>query len=110
MCPPPNSVDLTGVVVSNKPAEDNDGDDEGDTDNNTGIDAHEKPLKSRIDGDMYHNGAIGQKELHQIHKDIAATVHPGPPVNFRSPIHGKLKADQWRSHIEFNIPVFLIHL
>ena len=114
MRPPPNGVDPTGVAVSNKPAEEDDGDDEGDTDDNIGIDAHEEPLESQVDGDLYRDGAIGRKELRQIRKDIAATIRPGwqtaPPVNFGSPAHGKLKADQWRSCMEFDIPVSLIQL
>ena len=32
------------------------------------------------------------------------------PTNFGSPEHGKLKADQWRTAIEFDIPVSLVFL
>lgn len=32
------------------------------------------------------------------------------PANFGSPEHGKLKADQWRTALEFDIPVSLILL
>jgi len=80
----------------------------------TGIDAHEEPLEGRVDDDLHRDGVIGRKELRQIRKDIAATIRPGwqtgPPVNFGAPAHGKLKADQWRSCIEFDIPVSIVQL
>jgi hypothetical protein len=100
-----------GVAISNEPAEDNNEDNEGDTDNNlgsyTGVNIHGEPLTSQLNNDLYHDGTIGQK-------DIAATIHPGwqaaPPVNFGAPAHGKLKVDQWRSCIEFDIPISLVQL
>jgi hypothetical protein len=103
--------------MSSEPAEGNDLDDEAAVDDPelyTGIDAHEEPLESRVDDDLHRDGVIGRKELRQIRKDIAATICPGwqtgPPVNFGAPAHGKLKADQWRSCIEFDIPVSIVQL
>jgi hypothetical protein len=64
------------------------------------------------------NGApsviLGKKELAKIHKDIIATTRPSwhtsPPSNFGTRTHGKLKADQWRSLVEFDLPVSLLQL
>jgi hypothetical protein len=57
---------------------------------------------------------IGQKELRQIQADISATTRPrwqsGPPPKFGTKAAGKLKADQWRSCIEFDIPISLVKL
>lgn len=53
-------------------------------------------------------------ELIQIQRDISTTVRPtwyeGPPSTLGDRGHGKLKADQWRSCIEFDLPVSLAHL
>jgi len=88
MQPSRSSIDLTGGATSNE------------------------PLESRVDDDLHRDGVIGQKKLCQIWKDIAATICPGwqtgPPVNFGAPAHGKLMADQWRSCIEFDIPVSIV--
>jgi hypothetical protein len=57
---------------------------------------------------------IGRKELHQIQVDISVTTRPrwqsGPPPKFGTKAAGKLKADQWRSCIEFDIPISLVKL
>ena len=78
-----------------------------------GFDIHEEP-ESQVDDDLYRDGAIGRKELRKIRQDIAGTVRPGwqtgPPANFGAPSHGKMKADQWRSSMEFDIPVSLAQL
>ena len=54
------------------------------------------------------------RDLHQIQSDIASTTRPtwrtNPPKNFGSPSHGKLKADEWRACIEFDLPVSLVKL
>ena len=54
------------------------------------------------------------KEVRQIQLDIRNTMRPtwheGPPVNLGEKRHGKLKADQWRSCIEFDLPVSLASL
>lgn len=61
----------------------------------------------------YHIGDDGvtQKELQALHAALRSTQRPswqrGPPVNLGCKTHGKLKADQWRSAIEFDVPVSL---
>lgn len=54
------------------------------------------------------------KELRRIQLDIRNTVRPtwheAPPANLGDSGHGKLKADQWRSCIEFDLPVSLAYL
>lgn len=54
------------------------------------------------------------EDLLQIQEDIMNTMRPtwqaGPPANFGSPAHGKLKADQWRTCIEFDLPVSLMKM
>ena len=50
-----------------------------------------------------------QVQLH-IQSTIRPTWHEGPPPNFSEKRHGKLKADQWRSLIEFDLPVSLASL
>lgn len=50
-------------------------------------------------------------ELKKLHSSIEATIRPnyrqGPPKDLGNPGHGKLKADQWKTCIEFDIPVFV---
>jgi hypothetical protein len=62
---------------------------------------------------QYH-APISRKDLQQIHEFIRATMRPqwqrGPPQNLGEPSHGKLKADQWRACMEFDIPVALAQL
>jgi hypothetical protein len=57
---------------------------------------------------------VTKSELEKLQKDIKATNRPGycqgPPLNLGSPGHGKLKADQWRTCIEFDIPVSVAQL
>ena len=57
---------------------------------------------------------LGKKELAKIQKDIAGTIRPSwhtpPPSNFGTRSHGKLKADQWKSTIEFDLPVSVVQL
>ena len=54
------------------------------------------------------------EELRQIQLDIRNTLRPswheGPPSNLGEKGHGKLKSDQWRSCIEFDLPVSLVSL
>jgi hypothetical protein len=102
------------LSASGEPAED----EEGEGDNEVGCHAefgtYDEPTERQVDDDLYRDGVIGHKELRQIRKDIASTIRPGwqtgPPANFGSPAHGKPKADQWRSSIEFDIPVSLVQL
>ncbi len=57
---------------------------------------------------------ISKEMLTQIREDISSTQRPDwqghLPRNFGCPEHGKLKADQWRTALEFDIPVSLIHI
>ena len=57
---------------------------------------------------------ISQGDLKVIQDDIAATIRPrwhaAPPANLGQVSHGKLKADEWRSCFEFDIPVSLLRL
>src|SRR5882757_3160312 len=57
---------------------------------------------------------ISQDELGMIHEDIASTTRPrwhaAPPANLGHVSHGKLKADEWRSCFEFDIPVSLLRI
>ncbi len=54
---------------------------------------------------------VSKAELKKLHNNIKVTVRPnyrqGPPKNLGSRGHGKLKADQWKTCIEFDIPVFV---
>lgn len=53
--------------------------------------------------------AMIKQHRKKLRDDIANTYRPpshrGPPVNLGDPSHGKLKADQLRSSIEFDLPV-----
>jgi hypothetical protein len=64
--------------------------------------------------ELQHGQPIGVEELRQIQADIKRTTRPcwqrAPPTNLGEPSHGKLKADQWRTLIEFDIPVSLVKL
>lgn len=57
---------------------------------------------------------ISQDDLKVIQKDIATTTRPrwhaAPPANLGHVSHGKLKADEWRSCFEFDIPVSLLRI
>ena len=91
----------------------------------------EREIEDDMPGDQFpievteHNGdtdepvldygpMLDAKELHQIQHDIVITKRPtwqsSPPADFGSPAHGKLKADQWRTCIEFDLPVSLVKL
>jgi hypothetical protein len=57
---------------------------------------------------------LTKAEIKQVQAHLAAITRPswhrGPPLNLGDASHGKLKADQWRSCIEFDIPVSLAQL
>lgn len=57
---------------------------------------------------------ISQDDLKAIRDDIAATVRPrwhaAPPANIGHVSHGKLKADEWKSCFDFDIPVSLLRI
>lgn len=65
-----------------------------------------------VDCDYYRR--LSKDELEQIQQDISNTIRPrwqsGPPKQLGTKGCGKLKADQWRSSIEFDIPVSLVKL
>ena len=57
---------------------------------------------------------LTKQDLLDIRRDIAATIRPAwqadLPKNFGCAEHGKLKADQWRTALEFDIPVSLVYI
>lgn len=57
---------------------------------------------------------ITKQVLLRIREQISKTIRPSwqasLPSNFGSPEHGKLKGDQWRTALEFDIPVSLVQL
>jgi hypothetical protein len=57
---------------------------------------------------------VTKAELKKIQGDIAGVTRPqhrpAPPSNLGCPGHGKLKADQWKTCIEFDIPVSVAQL
>lgn len=57
---------------------------------------------------------LTKQELKRIRSDIASTNRPSwqraPPTNLGEAEHGKLKADQWRSCMEFDIPASLVQM
>jgi hypothetical protein len=61
-----------------------------------------------------HGPMLDTKDLLQIQADIASTIRlmwrTSPPKNFGTPTHSKLKADEWRACIEFDLPVLLAKL
>jgi len=65
-----------------------------------------------VDFDSY--SLISKKEKEQIQQDISNTTRPrwqsGPPIKLGTKGCGKVKADQLRSCIEFDIPVSLMKL
>ena len=57
---------------------------------------------------------ISRHDLKVIRDDIMATTRPRwhrpPPADLGQVTHGKLKADEWRSCFEFDIPVSLLRI
>jgi hypothetical protein len=72
----------------------------------------ESSRESKSDGVF--DDKITKKELKVLQTDIKKTLRPqyqiAPPVNLGSSGHGKLKADQWRTCIEFDIPISIAKL
>lgn len=58
--------------------------------------------------------ALHPKELGRLHKFLTQINRPSwhtpPPQNLGEASHGKLKADQWRSAIEFDVPAAIAHV
>ena len=57
---------------------------------------------------------VTKQELKLLRKDIGSIIRPeyrqAPPRDLGNPAHGKLKADQWKTCIEFDIPVSVAQL
>ncbi|TDL17602.1 hypothetical protein BD410DRAFT_708320, partial [Rickenella mellea] len=57
---------------------------------------------------------LSKAEVEKMHKHIAETIRPvwnaAPPSNLGEAGHGKLKADEWRSTIEFDLPISLAQI
>ncbi|KAH7918137.1 hypothetical protein BV22DRAFT_986532, partial [Leucogyrophana mollusca] len=57
---------------------------------------------------------LSREELERLRGTLVLVTRPtwhcGPPLNLGEPGHGKLKADEWRSCIEFDLPVTLVEL
>jgi hypothetical protein len=57
---------------------------------------------------------LTKQDLMDIRSDITSTIRPSwqadLPTNFGTTKHGKLKADQWRTAVEFDIPVSLVRI
>jgi hypothetical protein len=57
---------------------------------------------------------VNAKELKSIHKFSSETTcpswHTPPPSNLDEASHGKLKADQWRSCIEVDVPAAMAEI
>jgi hypothetical protein len=70
--------------------------------------------EDEISGRAYKDAHLSKDELSQLQKQIPDTTRPSwhvaPPSNLGESKHGKLKADQWRSCIEFDIPVSLAQM
>lgn len=59
-------------------------------------------------------GRLGHQEMRHFRKGIMQTRRPvwqeSPPPHLGTKSQGKLKADQWRTFIEFDLPVTLVQL
>jgi hypothetical protein len=85
-------------------------------DEDDGQDNHDLPCdtSNEISQKGYQDAHLTKDEISHLRNHIAETTRPSwhvaPPSNLGEPKHGKLKADQWRSCIEFDIPVSLVQL
>jgi hypothetical protein len=73
----------------------------------------EQPAWSKKEHEVFVD-KVTKQELKQLQKDIDSTIRPeyrqAPPRDLGNPGHGKLKADQWKTSIEFDIPVSIAQL
>ncbi|KAG2365899.1 hypothetical protein BDR07DRAFT_1275838, partial [Suillus spraguei] len=57
---------------------------------------------------------LADKEINDIQERLGRVQRPswhrGPPKNLGNAEHSKLKAEQWKSSIKFDLPVALMHL
>ena len=58
--------------------------------------------------------ALTDEEINAIQAELSGIKRPswhrGPPKNLGDAEHGKLKAEQWRTAIEFDLPVILVKI
>ncbi|KIJ59537.1 hypothetical protein HYDPIDRAFT_33065 [Hydnomerulius pinastri MD-312] len=70
---------------------------------------NEKQQKKKTSNEPLMNGEINEIQAH-----LRAIKRPawnrGPPTNLGDAEHGKLKAEQWRSVVEFDLPVILYRM
>ena len=63
-------------------------------------------------GDGIPHSFLTKEDLRRLQSDIANTIRPshstGPPAKIGTKAQGKLKADQWKAAIEFELPVYLM--
>jgi hypothetical protein len=71
-------------------------------------------LEDELKGPHVFIDKVTKCKLKKLQQDITQTNQPeycqGPPANLGSPGHGNLKADQWRTCIEFDIPISVAQL
>jgi hypothetical protein len=64
--------------------------------------------------DGFADAHLSKDDIRLLQSHIQSTTRPSwyapPPPNLGEPSHGKLKADEWRSCIEFDIPVALVQM
>ncbi|KAG6369716.1 hypothetical protein JVT61DRAFT_13644 [Boletus reticuloceps] len=65
-----------------------------------------KQLKHAVSSESLSNWEIDEIQAH-IHMITRPSWHHGAPQNLDNPEHGKLKAEQWRGSIKFDLPVIL---
>lgn len=68
----------------------------------------EQPARGNKEHEVFVD-KVTKQELKLLQKDIDSIIRPeyrqAPPRDLGNPGHGKLKADQWKTCIEFDIPV-----
>jgi hypothetical protein len=77
-----------------------------------------KQCVAQVEGKNNQQGISGEVltdvEIDQIQTELRSIKRPswhcGPPKNLGEAEHGKLKAEQWQSAIEFDLPVTLTKL
>jgi hypothetical protein len=64
--------------------------------------------------DGFEDAHLSMDDIRLLQSHIQSTTRPSwyapPPPNLGEPSHGKLKADEWRSCIEFDVPVALVQM
>ena len=69
----------------------------------------------QVTEDLFNNDVhLSKADINQVREYIEKTTQPSwhvaPPSNLGERRHGKLKADQWQSCIEFDVPVSLVQM